>query len=320
VRKVDSAMLLAPIVRDTLHKPAAPLTIEVYDVDTTATDTVAAVLLPLFRPDRFLGATTFAPESLKDTLRLPISNEAVLDRVTNGKRLRVGFRLVSAKSADLAIRSTQIGSGVTLRFRGSLDTTSAAVTVTPLSRTPAGQAFLSIPLADYAIVAKGGSTTNPAVLSVGGVPARRSYLRFTVPSSIVDSSTVVRASLLLTQRPSGVDRSDTIHVYPVAVLAAPTVTSVFTALQFLAPAGGLGLTTPLLTVPGDSGVKSIEIVALVRTWRGAALDLNPRVVALRSGDEGLSAGGVEFFSMRAAPNLRPRLRLTYVPPTAYGVP
>src|SRR5439155_22046065 len=170
----------------TLHPPTAPVTVELYDIDTTAagTDTVAAALLPFFQPERRIGSKTFAPESLKDTVRFSISNAIVLDRVTKGTPLRVGLRLVSAKSAELAIQSTTTGTGMTLVFRGSLDTTATPVTVTPLSHTPLNQSFPSGPLADYVIVAKGGAPTSPALLAVGGVPSRRTYLRFDVPPSI----------------------------------------------------------------------------------------------------------------------------------------
>jgi len=62
---IDSAYLITPIAKpDSLRRPKVPLTIEAYDIDTTATDTVASILAPLFRPDRLIGSKTFAPESL----------------------------------------------------------------------------------------------------------------------------------------------------------------------------------------------------------------------------------------------------------------
>src|SRR6185503_10451235 len=104
-----------------------------------------------------------------------------------------------------------------------------AVTVSPLSQTPLNQSFISGPLTDYTIVLK-GQTTNPAnVLSVGGVPSRRTFFKFDLPSRIVDSTTIVRASLLLTQIPNRrVDSKDTIYLYPLAILASPIVTDVAT--------------------------------------------------------------------------------------------
>ncbi|HVZ77841.1 MAG TPA: hypothetical protein VG818_07665, partial [Gemmatimonadaceae bacterium] len=52
-------------------KPGAPVTISLFDVDTTAADTVTSALAGLFRPDRFLGSATFAPESLVDSIKVP---------------------------------------------------------------------------------------------------------------------------------------------------------------------------------------------------------------------------------------------------------
>ncbi|HMA22635.1 MAG TPA: hypothetical protein VKP00_01545, partial [Gemmatimonadaceae bacterium] len=284
---IDSAYLVTPIVKpDSLKRPKVPLTIEAYDIDTTATDTVAAVLAPLFRPDRLIGSKTFAPESLLDTLRIPISTDSVLDRVKNGTRLRVGLRIVSTQGVDLRVGSTSLGLGVSLRIKASKDTTASAVIVAPVSRTPKDQPFLSGPLADFTIVVSGTTSTPATLLGVGGVPSRRSYIRFNVPSHIIDSTTVVRASLLLTQAPNRrLDLHDSVYVYPLAVLASPAITDIGSLLQFVGPPGQFNLDS-LRLAPADSGVVSFEIVGLVRTWRGQPTTVSPRSVALRSGAEG----------------------------------
>jgi hypothetical protein len=321
IANIDSAFIIAPVLRDTLAPVRkAPVTVEVYNVDTTDSDTSAAVLGSLFRRDRFIGSRTFAPESILDTLRIPISTDTVLDRVLKGSRLRVGLRVLSSVGADLQLGTTAIANSVSLRFNASTDTAAPAVSVTPNSGTPADQAFLSGPLADYTIVIKGAGQTSVTQLGVGGVPSRRVFLHFDVPSHIVDSTTVVRASLLLTQIPNRkVDLHDSIYVYPLAVLAGPVITNVTSALGFLGPPGQFGLDS-LRFAPGDSGLRSFEIVGLVRTWRGQATTVSPRSVALRSGSEGQLPGEIDFFSTRGPVGLRPRLRITYVPSTNYGLP
>src|SRR6185503_12876572 len=91
INAVDSARL--QLIRDTTAlpgtpgKPTVPVTIELYDVDGPTTDTVAANLLPLFTAGRLLGSRTFVPDSLKDTLRIPVSNAVVLDRIKQGTSL-----------------------------------------------------------------------------------------------------------------------------------------------------------------------------------------------------------------------------------------
>ncbi|HVX40108.1 MAG TPA: hypothetical protein VHB25_11085 [Gemmatimonadaceae bacterium] len=321
ITHVDSAFLLTPIVvPDSAHRLAAPFTIEAYDVDTAATDTVSSILGSLFRPDRFLGSRTFQPDSLKDTLQVPLNADSVKFRVDSGTKLRVGLRIVSAAGVDLQIGTTTNGQPVTLKMYVSKDSTATQPTVTPLSNTPKDEPFLAGPLADYTIVLKGNTLTPATLLAVGGVPSRRSYLRFNVPSRIVDSTTIVRASLLLTQVPNRrVDPTDSVFVYPLAVLAQPTVTNVQNLLQFLGSTGQFGLDS-LSLAPGDSGQRSFEIVGLVRTWRNQTTTVSPRAIALRSGGEGSVPGEIDFFSTRAPAAVRPRLRITYVPQTSYGLP
>jgi hypothetical protein len=130
----------------------------------------------------------------------------------------------------------------------------------------------------------------------------------------------VRASLLLTQVPNRrILPRDSIFIYPVPVLAGPTITNIASALQFIGVNGQFGLDS-ISMAPADSGVRSFEIVGLVRTWKNQPTTVSPRTVAIRSGGEGSIPAEFNFFSTKAAPNLRPRLRITYVPPVAYGLP
>jgi hypothetical protein len=319
--KIDTAQLVTPLVLDSLHRPTAPVTIEAYDVDTTATDTVVSILAPLFRPNRLIGSKTFAPESLLDTIRIPISTDTVLNRVLNGTRLRVGLRIVSPVGVALRLGSSQSATPVTLVIKASLDTAATPVTVQPLSSTPKDQTFLAGPLADYTIFVKGGTASPSTILAVGGVPSRRVFMRFNVPSKIIDSTTVVRASLLLTQVPNRLlTPHDSVFVYPLAILSSPAVTDVASSLQFLGTNGQFGLESISLA-PGDSGVRSFEIVGLVRTWKSQPTTVSPRTIALRSGAEGSLPAEIDFFSTKAAlAAVRPRLRITYVPQTSYGIP
>jgi hypothetical protein len=319
--KIDTAELVAPLVFDTLHKPTVPLTIEAYNVDTTATDTVASILAPLFRPSRLIGSKTFLPDSLSDTLRIPISTDTVLDRVKNGTRLRIGLRVVSSKSVDLRFGTSQSGLPISLRIKASADTAAVPVIVSPLSATPADQSFIAGPLADFTLVVKGGTGNIPGILGVGGVPSRRVFMRFDVPAKIVDSTTVVRASLLLTQVPNRrLSPNESVFVYPLAILAGPAITDVGSALGFAGPTGQFGMDSVSLA-PADSGLRSFEIAGLVRTWKGQATTVSPRTLALRSGAEGSLPAEINFFSTQATnPALRPKLRITYVPQTSYGIP
>ena len=294
--------------------PTSPVTIELYDVDA-ATDTVAAALLPLFTAGRFLGSRTFAPESLKDTVRVPVANAVVLDRITNGTHLRIGMRLVSGASTQLSF----LPNGATLRFKPAADTT---LSVARISKTPSDStlARLRDALADYVIVAKGAAPRPPLTIAAGGFPASRTYMRFDLPPKILDSATVVRASLLLTQYPRRGSPSarDSVAVYPVAITAGTVVTDIKRLLSF-APSA-LAALDSLRVVPADSGLRRLELVNLVRVWQSTKADQTQRSIALIVGAEGENPAEAVFFSSHAGNALRPRLQLTYVPRVTLGLP
>ena len=47
------------VVDTTIGRPKAPVTIEAFDVDTTADDSLRSALIPLFRPDRRSGPSSW---------------------------------------------------------------------------------------------------------------------------------------------------------------------------------------------------------------------------------------------------------------------
>lgn len=323
INHVDSATVQVVLDTTTLAGiPALPtnsVTIELYDVDSPA-DTVAADLVPLFSPDRLLGSKTFAPESLaKDTLLLPVAPAAVLSKIITGSRLRLGLRLVSSTSTQLRIFSSTTSSAV-LRIKPAADT---AISVGLLSSTPADSTLTTFRtgLEDYVIVAKGPPAPPPNTISVGGYPARRTYLRFDLPSHIVDSANVVRASLSLTQYPMPGSPSalDSLAVYPFALTAGTVVTDVARLMQ-LASINIPLATDSIRVVPADSGVKRFELVNLVKVWRATNSELTQRALILVVGEEGANPAMATFFSSKAAADLRPRLELTYVPKLTLGLP
>lgn len=323
VTHIDSATL--NIVLDTTTfvgvpgLPTSPVTLELYDVDSPA-DTVAADLLPLFTPSRLLGSKSFAPESLaRDTLHLPVSPAAVLTKIVNGARLRLGLRLVSSASAQLRIQSSSV-SGATFRYKPASDT---AVTVSLLSKTPADSTLVNLrgDLEDYVIVAQGIQTLPPNTIGIGGFPARRTYMRFDLPSHIIDSSTVLRATLTLTQYPMRGSPSalDSVGLYPFAVTAGAIVTDIPRLLR-LVNITTSGAADSLRVVPADSGTRRIELVNIVRVWRNVKPEQTQRALVLVTGAEGSNPALAAFFSSEAAADVRPRLQITYVPHVTLGLP
>jgi hypothetical protein len=87
---------------DTARRIAtAPITIEVYDVDTTAADSNTAAIAALVRPDRLIGSLALPQDTTLDTLRVSLDDIVVADRVVNARRLRVAIAIRSAASAQL---------------------------------------------------------------------------------------------------------------------------------------------------------------------------------------------------------------------------
>lgn len=321
---VDSAYLRLTIVTgDTL---GLPTTVEVYDVDMDgAEEADPTTVAGAFTPDRLLGSRTIPADSLRDSLRVPIDAAKLLAKIQREdsltRRLRVGIRVSSASETNrMSMLATNGGGAAQLIFRPSMDTTVPKVVMFPLSKTP-DDLFIALDMADYQVVINGPADPPPGVLRIGGLPSRRAYLRFNIPSDILDSSNVVRATLQLTQRPNGLSSQsgDTIGIGHFGVLASPVVTDLSRALQFVQRLPGQAADT-VLAVPADSGLREFEIIGWVRVWRGTKPEKTPRAIALLTPGEGISGSLIDFFSTEAAVELQPRLRITYLPRTAGQLP
>jgi hypothetical protein len=316
IASVDSAYIQFTL--DTLSiKGAEPVTIEAYDVDTTANDTSTAAVLALFRPDRFISSQTFARAQLTDTLKYFISNAVVLAKIQNRTALRIGLRATGPASSQMRFISAEGGFGPNLFFRATPDTTTVPQTVAPFSKTPVGQSILAANLTDYTVIAKAPPGAPPSVLSVGGLPARRVYIRFNIPDSIIDSATVVRATLLLNQLPNtAIDPTDTVLLLPEVVLAGTAVIDPAKAGQII---GTISVDTLRLT-PGGSGVKNVELARAFTLWHTQSPDSLPRAIVLKSLTEGNTAIELRFSSSEDIAALRPRLRISYTAKVPLGLP
>jgi hypothetical protein len=318
IRRVDSAQMI--FVIDTLTaKSTAPITIDAFDVDTTANDTLNAALVPLFRAERLIGSQTYQAADLKDTLKLSLDNAAIFAKIKDTLRLRIGLRIRGTGSVKLPVQANLFVPR--LRFRVSADTTVKPDTVFPRSLTPTDDVILQSVLPLYRLVVKGQLGDVPADrFAIGGLRGARTYIRFDIPSVVLDSVQVIRASLVLTQAPTrSLSKSDTITVFTQPVLASPALSDLFTAATFLGSPYLYGVDSLRFAVK-DSGQRSIELVNLVRYWRLAGLTNTSRSIVLRSPQEGALPGELSFFSTEAPASVRPRLRLTYVPRRGFGIP
>jgi hypothetical protein len=323
ITKVDSSFLILHV--DTLtRRTIGKTTLEAYDVDTAdLVDTTVAALAPLFRASRRIGAITLDSTALKgDTLRLPLANDVVAARAGGGKRLRIGLRLTGTTRSRFRIFSTQGGAstfGASLSFDPSTDTTYTPLVLSPISGTPAANPDLASGLRDFSFLAAGTRGGEGRDLIVGGVPARRTFLRFAIPASLSDSTTVVRAVLRLVQQPSrGADATDTVSLVPDVVVASDAVTDVRRSVA-LTSAGRLFGVDSVRIVPTDSGVREVSLVGVVRSWRALPAGTQ-RAVVLRASLEGAQASDLRFYSIEASAALRPRLQISYIPRSNFGIP
>lgn len=318
---IDSSMVIVRL-DTTGTKATAPVTVEIYDVDTTAVDTATSAALALFRPDRLIGGKTFEITELKDTLRVPLQNAKVLAKLTGAapKRLRIGFKVSSTRSAQIRMVSREGGVTSQISYDPSPDTAVKALLNSESSLTPTDNPTLRGDLTDYQLVAKGqNAAAGSTFLGVGGLPAQRAYFRFNVPSRLVDSTTIVRATLLLNQvATNSVDASDSITIYPQVVRAAIELTDVVRSAGILNPPG-LEIDS-LKLKPNESGLRSIEMVGALRAWQAVGPTTLQRAIVLRSAREGAEAPSVLFYSTEAAAALRPKLRITYVNKVDFGIP
>lgn len=322
IRKVDSATMI--FVIDTLvTKPTTPITIDAFDIDTTATDTLTSTIAQLYRASRLIGSQTYLASDFKsDTVRLALSNAALFAKIKDTLRLRIGLQVRGAGVGTAKLRVLGTSFSPRIRFRTSSDTTVKPDTIFPASATPPGDVYQQAAFRLFPVVVKGLLPPPPTGrFVVGGLAGARAYLRFDIPSIVLDSVTVIRASLLMTQvkaRSSGAT-SDSVSIYTQPVLAAPSMTDVFTSSTFLGAPGAYGVDS-VRYAPRDSGQRSIELVNLLRLWRSVGTTHTTRSIVLRSPQEGNTPGELDFVSMEGPVALRPRLRITYVPRRGFGIP
>ena len=317
ILEIDSAYVRLLIDRPR-SKYTAPVTIEVFNVDTVEADTVTSLELGLFRPDRRIGVATFDTSAIKDTIAIRIDSATVMGAIKDRNRLRLGLRATSANPVMLHVRAKEAGAPASVRYDASPDTLEGITSTDPNSSVPASL-LIRQDFGDYLLVAAAPPVPPGPVMAIGGTPGRRVYLRFNIPSRILDSSTVLRATLLLTQQPNrAIDANQEMSLYPQLVTAGADVADLARAALLVAPAA-IGLDTLRIT-PADSGAVNIEMVNAVRTWALPLASTAQKALVLRTPEEAIDPRQFAFFSIEAPPALRPRLRVSYSPRTSFGVP
>ena len=332
ITEVDSAVLRISF-ENTLSRFSGPVTFEVYDVDSPAEDSVTAALIPLFRPDLLLGTVTVDSAALKDSVRIFLDDSRIGQKVSTRTRVRLGVRVRSTAAVRLAVISANGAGFARLALDPApADTSVDALSFAPRSSTPANDPRLATDFTDFNVFV-GGAPPPPGVVGVGGPGGRRIYYRFNVPARITDSATIVRATLVLNQRPAPTyGFTDSITVSPVVVVATKEVTDLSKAalltdtltpgnIQYIPGLHPSRFRLSNLRIPsGGSGERRFDLANVVSVWRSTSAERLPPAIILRSANESSSILEAQFYSIEASPELRPRLVITYLPRSEFGLP
>jgi hypothetical protein len=313
---------------------------EVFDADANVPDLDTATIHQLFLTRPAIGTLNVKKDSVASQHIVPIDTAFVRQRVTtSGSRIRLGVRLFSyghdttgnAQVGIVPITSTSsttgAQSGPSLQYEGHAavaDTVDSLNFVNfSVSKSSGGPEFKY--LANYQLVLKGSPPPPPGVFPVGGLPSNRVYLRFNLPSALIDSSTtIVRATLLLHQLGDVTfSRTDSITLSPRVVIASPTVVDISKAALLLADP----TVVPLRGVrvnPNQTRTDTLPLVSntanIVTLWRAEGPRIMQRALVLQSSGEGRDARRFLIYTNTAADSLRPRLHLTYIPRSGFGLP
>lgn len=267
------------------------------------------------RRDSVTGDTILSVDTVRRTVVVSLkfdSAQAPYSLADSG-RVAFGVRVTADSNATLVLGSADDGRGPRMTWFNRVD---SAGTLVAKAAQPRGLLFDTF-VTNYSLPALDSN------LTIGGIPATRTLIRFALPRSIRDSAQIIRATMLLI--PTGPP--------PVA-----TRDSVFLLVSHLSADVGakspiaadtIGAQSPVF-VAGSSDTVHIEMTTLLRFWQFDTTSVNAAFLSLRALDRGLDtlrAAGAEgasfttlrFFSSRT-PAFAPALRLTYVPRVKFGVP
>jgi hypothetical protein len=344
LRTIDTlarASLLLTLDRDASTVQDS-VVLDVFDVDDGTDDTTTAGIESRMVESRRIGTRRVAKDSLGDTVYVALDVPrvlAVLRRTEEPqRRLRVAVRASSPRSLVLRVIATA-GSqdGPTLLYRHPKTRATAGTSITAYSDVPT-DATARRALADFTTIPVRPARRGDPVFAVGGLPARRTVLRFAIPDSIDDAAAIIKAELRLVQVPDPVgnlrdtvfvdsttgykERADTVIVLPlIGIGGSAVVDDPVRAGQLAVRALGDLFGVPGLRVAAsDSGLRTIDVAGLLRRWRKQP-DADPRYLVLSAAGEAAQSSTAYFRSSLAADaTQRPTLYIRYVPSVGYGIP
>ena len=265
-------------------------------VDTT---TDYATVAPFFDDSTHLITVDVADTLAAGRFLVVLPGNAFPTFAADQRVAALGFRLIAPTATYLELGALEANNAISLTRFVKIDS----------SGTQVGRIDGRLPAMDtYVPTSTPPSPTGALV--IGGIPSARAFLRMSIPSRILDSATVVRATLVLVPQSAAVGAvGDTLQIVATGITA------------------DFGAKSPLVAVPVDSLVLRIGRVAvgsadtirldvtdLLRGWR--ADPDRPRTIVIRAVPEGSALGAVALGG--SAGGSAPTIHVTYIPPVALG--
>lgn len=260
----------------------------------TLTDfaTLEALLTPEAFLDSVVVADTLSRGSMIVTLRGDTASRLVVDPEAGGK-ISIGLRIRAAQPTGIRV-------GAVAGLFGPAGFTTYA-RVAGVDSNVAKQTLALTADANGFVRNNGEPPSDPDRLYLGRIPSARFLLRFNVPPEILDSATVIRATLELTPaEPLQGLKGD-----PAGILVRSVVKDI-----------GAKSSLSLLVTASDSlptfstGVLSVDVLNLISLWRPPVSF--PQTMSAQLAPEGSSFQQPVFQSTRGGQG--PRLRITYLIP------
>jgi hypothetical protein len=306
----------------------------IFDLDTTA-DTTVSVLSSMFNSAHFLGASGVKLAStLSDTLNastldtviIRLDTAKILAKALGDRKLRLGILPQVLNSPSDGVRATiALNPAPFVRYYASLDslkdTTYARVTSDFRSVTPVTDTSLLDRLVHYPLIVQGAIPDSIDALNIGGIPARRVFLRFALPPRIIDTANVILALLKLHPKPQPPQLAgDTMAVYPWPVVSSNKVMSPAEATNFIVSNTIYSLDSTQFLPSADTVLK-INLVNAMKNWQNVSDTVNTRSIVLRILPEGGTTLEASFWSSFAPDTaLRPHVEIQYVKRSTFGTP
>ncbi|MFQ5703110.1 MAG: hypothetical protein ACE5HT_03730 [Gemmatimonadales bacterium] len=292
----DSFQITLNLERRSATDSSLSLTIHRIPVGIDST-TTSADLDPFFSDSTLIARIPLADTVTPGPLTVILPPTAFPALATDSLITAIGIAVESQNPAFAEISANGSGNGASIKRWIQVDSADGVTAQRTESQQVDFDSFTTTSIAPP------GSDA----LFVGGSPSARALLRVNAPAFIVDTSNVIRATLIMVpSEPVIGPPGDTVRVQAESLVSDFGPKSPIVPL----PSDSLLFGSALLPV-GSTDTVRIDITHIVLPWRNNPMV--PRSFMLRVTPEGSGIGEYRFNSSRAAFG-RPQIQFTFIPP------